>query len=57
MATHDAIDRKFTDAHSGIQTTLTWQEVVCFDSLYYSGVVGMVGFWLLKGNQITPLQS
>ncbi len=36
---------------------LSWAEIVKFDAAYYAGVVGMVGFWLALGNEVTPFSS
>ncbi len=36
---------------------LSWQNIVKLDALYYSGVTGMVGFWLVIGEVATPLAS
>lgn len=54
IATHAVIGKRFL-AKRGNQTSVNWREVVRFDGLYYSGVVAMVGFWLLNGNEVTPL--
>lgn len=54
ISVHALIGRKFL-ARQGDKTTVNWGEVVRFDSIYYSGVVGMVGFWLLNGTEATPL--
>jgi cobalt/nickel transport system permease protein len=54
IATHAVIGRRFL-AQRGEKTSVNWGEVVKFDGMYYSGVVAMVGFWLLNGNAVTPL--
>ena len=36
---------------------LSWAEIVKFDAAYYAGVVGMVGFWLALGTEVTPFAS
>ena len=57
IATHYAIGNRFIASRAGQQTEFNWQQVVRFDAVYYGGVVAMVGFWLLNGNEVTPLQS
>lgn len=54
IATHAVIGKRFL-AQRGEKTSVNWGEVVRFDGMYYSGVVAMVGFWLLNGNEVTPL--
>ena len=36
---------------------MKWSTIVRFDAAYYSGVVGMVGFWLALGDEPTPLYN
>lgn len=36
---------------------LTWARIVKLDAMYYTGVTGIVGFWLLIGDVETPLQA
>ncbi len=36
---------------------VTWARIVQFDGAYYTGVVAMVGFWLLLGNEAAPFWS
>ncbi len=36
------------------QAKISWASIVRFDAIYYSGVIVMVGFWLLLGNEPTP---
>ena len=56
IAAHQVVGRQFF-AKGGQRQSLTWPDLVKFDSIYYSGVVGMVGFWLLNGTEATPLAS
>jgi ABC-type Co2+ transport system permease subunit len=56
IAAHGAIGRQFF-AKGAKRQALRWSEIVKFDAIYYSGVVGMVGFWLLNGSEATPLAS
>ena len=53
MSAHALIGRKFLAQRSD-KTKINWSEVIRFDSVYYGGVVAMVGFWLLNGTEATP---
>jgi ABC-type Co2+ transport system permease subunit len=57
IATHYAIGNRFIVSRAGQKREFNWQQVIHFDAVYYGGLVAMVGFWLLNGNEITPLQS
>lgn len=35
----------------------SWARVVKLDAMYYTGVTGMVGFWLMIGEVATPLSA
>ena len=50
---HLAIGRKVLEA--GKLDTVRWSTILRFDAVYYSGVVAMVGFWLMLGEEATPL--
>ena len=39
---------------SGRLASIRWSSVLRFDAVYYSGVVAMVGFWLMLGERATP---
>ncbi|MFA7430664.1 MAG: energy-coupling factor ABC transporter permease [Rhodospirillaceae bacterium] len=55
IAVHAATGRTlFTE---GAARRLTWARIVQLDAMYYAGVTGMVGFWLLMGTSQTPLAS
>ncbi|MFZ0408285.1 MAG: energy-coupling factor ABC transporter permease [Cyanobium sp.] len=56
IATHQLIGKRFFAGKSP-QLVARWREIVRFDASYYTGVVGMVGFWLLNGNEATPLAN
>jgi ABC-type Co2+ transport system permease subunit len=56
IATHALLGRRFF-AEGPSKLPVRWLAIVKFDALYYSGVVGMVGFWLLLGNEATPLSN
>jgi ABC-type Co2+ transport system permease subunit len=36
---------------------VSWSTIVRFDAIYYSGVIGMVAFWLFIGSEPTPFYS
>lgn len=56
VAAHHAAGKSlFVDTE--VKQTASWSNIVRFDAVYYSGVVGMVGFWLLMGDEPTPLTS
>lgn len=54
IAAHGLFGRRLfgRDARS-----LSWQEVLRFDAVYYSGVVAMVGFWLSIGEEPLALNN
>lgn len=53
IAAHALVGRRFFGKGSPLR--VEWASIVRFDAVFYSGVVGMVGFWLLQGNEPTPL--
>lgn len=53
IAAHALVGRRFFGGASRLD--VGWANIVRFDAVFYSGVVGMVGFWLLQGNEPTPL--
>jgi cobalt/nickel transport system permease protein len=55
IATHELIGKRFFQADN--KTPVKWSTIVRFDAAYYSGVVGMVGFWLALGNEPTPFYN
>lgn len=55
VAVHYAQGRKLFDAT--LQRRLTLGRILGLDGMYYAGVTGMVGFWLLIGGAETPLAS
>ncbi len=52
---HYGIGRRFFDKENGLR--LSWPQILKIDAVYYSGVTGMVGFWLLIGEVPTPLHD
>ncbi len=51
-AVHYAAGRRFFARGEG--RAVTWARVVKLDAMYYAGVTGMVGFWLMIGETQTP---
>lgn len=43
--------------NQSIGSRLSWANVVALDAMYYAGVTGMVGFWLVIGDVATPLAA
>lgn len=54
VAVHAAVGKRFF-AEGEARERVTWRRIMGFDAAYYSGVVAMVGFWLLLGEEATPL--
>ena len=48
---HYTVGRKFFDEN--LKQRLSWAKIVKLDAIYYSGVTGMVGFWLWFGGTQT----
>ena len=55
IAVHLVAGKRFFDRPAAER--LTWAGIVKLDAMYYTGVTGMVGFWLLIGDVETPLQA
>ena len=55
IATHHLAGKKLFE--SGIKARLSWKAIVKLDAVYYAGVTGMVGFWLLMGEVATPFSA
>lgn len=55
ISAHALIGRRFIDSSRAERAPLTWRSVAGFDSIFYGGVVTMVGFWLLNSSASTPL--
>ena len=55
IATHQLIGKRFFQTDD--KTPVKWSTILRFDAAYYSGVVGMVGFWLALGDEPTPLHN
>lgn len=53
VAAHAMGGRRLLDA--GGLSSIRWSSVLRFDAVYYSGVVAMVGFWLMLGEEATPV--
>lgn len=51
IALHYTIGRKYFDEN--LKQRLSWAKIVKMDAVYYSGVTGMVGFWLWFGGSQT----
>jgi len=52
LAIHYTLGRKLREG-----VTVTLQQIVAMDAMYYGGVVAMVGFWLSFANVTTPLAA
>ena len=52
---HYTAGRKLFDKSLGKR--VSWKEILKLDAIFYSGVTGMVGFWLLIGEVETPFSS
>ncbi len=55
-AVHLAFGKRFF-AGGADKIPVRWLNIVKFDAAYYAGVTGMVGFWLLLGDEPTPLYN
>lgn len=58
IAVHETVGKRFFaegEAKAKARIKVTWRRIMAFDAAYYSGVVTMVGFWLLLGHEATPL--
>ncbi|BAF86146.1 hypothetical protein AZC_0148 [Azorhizobium caulinodans ORS 571] len=54
IAVHETFGKRFF-ARDESKLPVSWAQILKFDAAYYSGVVSMVGFWLLMGNEATPV--
>jgi len=52
LAIHYTLGRKLREG-----VTVTLQQIVSMDAMYYGGVVAMVGFWLSFANVATPFSA
>ncbi|MDP6705255.1 MAG: energy-coupling factor ABC transporter permease [Alphaproteobacteria bacterium] len=55
ISVHYIAGRHFFDP--SVQKRLSWARIVKLDAMYYGGVTGMVGFWLVVGDVATPLSA
>lgn len=55
ITVHYTLGRKLRDAING--ETVTWGAILKLDAIYYSGVVAMVGFWLMIADTATPFAA
>jgi cobalt/nickel transport system permease protein len=53
IAAHALVGRRLLA--NGTDAPISWASVVRFDTVYYGGVVAMVGFWLAGGNTQTSV--
>ncbi|WP_332117691.1 energy-coupling factor ABC transporter permease [Azorhizobium caulinodans] len=54
IAVHETFGKRFF-ARGESKLPVSWAQILKFDAAYYAGVVSMVGFWLLMGNEATPV--
>lgn len=52
---HYAAGRRYFD--QSVSARLSWARIVKLDAMYYAGVTGMVGFWLMIGEVETPFTA
>ncbi len=55
IAVHYAAGKRFFG--ESVSDRLSWARIVKLDALYYTGVTGMVGFWLMIGEVATPFSA
>lgn len=55
ITVHTASGWRFFD--QSVSERLSWAKIVKLDALYYTGVTGMVGFWLMMGDVATPFSA
>ena len=48
---------KVVAANAGAIGVFAWAKIVKLDAMYYTGVTGMVGFWLIIGEVATPFSA
>ena len=54
IAVHESFGKRFF-TRGDARLPVTWTGILKFDAAYYAGVVTMVAFWLLLGNEATPV--
>ncbi|MEK7712095.1 MAG: energy-coupling factor ABC transporter permease [Pseudomonadota bacterium] len=55
IAVHFTLGRKLRETTNGHH--IDWRTILKLDAMYYSGVTGMVGFWLLVSEVATPFAA
>jgi len=55
IATHALVGRRFFQSGAGARASFA--NILRFDALYYTGVVAMVGFWLMLGNEASAFSA
>ncbi len=55
IGVHYAAGRKYFD--QSLNKRLSWARILKLDGMYYAGVTGMVGFWLVIGDVATPFSA
>ena len=55
IAVHYISGKQYFD--QSVTEQLSWTKIVKLDALYYTGVTGMVGFWLMIGETATPFSA
>ncbi len=55
ITVHYAMGKRYFDKSVGDR--LRWINIVKLDAMYYAGVTGMVGFWLMIGEVETPFTA
>jgi len=55
VAVHFISGRQFFE--QSVSKRLSWARIVGLDAMYYTGVTGMVGFWLMISEVSTPFSS
>lgn len=55
VAVHYAAGKRYFD--QTVAARLSWARIVKLDAMYYAGVTGMVGFWLMIGEVATPFTA
>ncbi len=55
IGVHYVSGKKYFD--QSLSQRLSWARIMKLDALYYTGVTGMVGFWLMIGEVATPFSA
>ncbi len=55
IGVHYISGRRYFD--QSLSKRLSWARILKLDAMYYTGVTGMVGFWLMIGEVATPFSS